>query len=94
MLDLSTVYKVYTGKANRCCCGCSGKYKIASQHRAFADQDRGYEHDDSDVNDVAVRRVVGRILASANPEDEGGHVYAVVGKTMYVAYYNKDLTAA
>lgn len=25
-LDLSQVSRVYSGKANHCCCGCSGKY--------------------------------------------------------------------
>ena len=26
MIDLSKVTKVYSGKAGKCCCGCSGKY--------------------------------------------------------------------
>ena len=87
MLDVSKVFKVYNGKLNRCCCGCSGKYHIASAHKEFADQDRGYAYDDGDVNDVTVRKVVGKILSAKNPIDEGGHVYATVGKRMYIAYY-------
>ena len=87
MLDLSKVYKVYNGQAGRCACGCSGKYHVASAHRQFADQDRGYPYNDSDVNDVTVRKVVGKILSANNPIDEGGHVYAIVGKRMYVAFY-------
>jgi len=85
MLDLSRVYKVYNGRANRCCCGCSGKYATASALKAFADQDRGYVIDD--VNDETVRKVVGKILASAKPVDEGDHVHATVGKRLLVAYY-------
>lgn len=85
MLDLSRVFKVYNGRANRCCCGCSGKYATASVHKAYADKDRGYEVDD--VNDVAVRKVVGKILSAANPKDEGDHVHATVGKRLLVAYY-------
>ena len=84
MLDLSRVFKVYNGRANRCCCGCSGKY-AASALKAFADQDRGYVVDD--VNDETVRKIVGKILASANPKDEGDHVHATVGKRLLVAYY-------
>jgi len=84
MLDISKVYKVYSGRAGMCCCGCSGKYATATAHKEFADQDRGYVVDD--VNDVTVRKVVGKILSADRPVDEGPHVYAVVGKRMYVAY--------
>jgi hypothetical protein len=86
MLDLSRVFKVYNGRANSCCCGCSGKYATASAFKAFADQDRGYVVDD--VNDETVRKIVGKILSAANPKDEGGHVHATVGKRLYVAFYN------
>ena len=86
MLDLSKVFKVYSGKANHCACGCSGKYKVASVHKDFADKDRGYSYDGSDIDDTEVRKIVGKILASDNPVDNGDHVYAVVGKRMYVAF--------
>jgi hypothetical protein len=85
MLDLSRVYKVYNGRANSCCCGCSGKYATASALKAFADQDRGYAVDD--VNDETVRKIVGKILSANNPRDEGDHVHATVGQRLYVAYY-------
>jgi hypothetical protein len=85
MIDLNKVYKVYNGRAGLCACGCSGKYTTASQHKEFADKARGYETDD--VNDVTVRKIVGKILSAENPEDSGmGFVYAIVGKRMYVAY--------
>ena len=86
MLDLSRVFKVYNGRANSCCCGCSGKYATASALKAFADQDRGYVVDD--VNDETVRKIVGKILSAADPKDGGDHVYATVGKRLYIAYYN------
>ena len=87
MLDLSRVFKVYNGRANRCCCGCSGKYTVAGAHKAYADQDSGYPYDDSDVNDEIVRKIVGKILSAAEPVDEGGQVYATVGKRLLIAYY-------
>ena len=85
MLDLSRVFKVYNGRVNSCCCGCSGKYATASVHKAYADQDRGYAVDD--VNDETVRKIVGKILSAANPKDVGDHVHATVGKRLLVAYY-------
>ena len=85
MLDLSRVFKVYNGRANACCCGCSGKYATASALKAFADRDRGYEVDD--VNDETVRKIVGKILSAADPKDGGDHVYATVGKRLLIAYY-------
>jgi len=86
MLDLSKVYKVYNGRVNSCCCGCSGKYATASVHKAYADQNRGYSVDD--VNDETVRKILGKILSAANPKDEGDHVHATVGKRLYIAFYN------
>jgi hypothetical protein len=85
MLDLSRVFKVYNGRANTCCCGCSGKYATASALKAHADQDRGYVVDD--VNDETVRKIVGKILSAANPRDEGDHVHATVGKRLLIAFY-------
>ena len=86
MIDLSKVFKVYNGKANACACGCSGKYKVARALNSVADKDRGYSHDESDIDDTQVRKIVGKILSSENPIDNGDHVYAVVGKRMYVAF--------
>ena len=86
MLDLSRVFKVYNGRVNSFCCGCSGKYATASAFKAFADKDRGYVVDD--VNDETVRKIVGKILSAADPKDGGDHVYATVGKRLYIAYYN------
>ena len=86
MLDLSRVYKVYNGRVNSCCCGCSGKYATASAHKEFADKNRGYAVDD--VNDETVRKIVGKILSADKPVVEGDHVYATVGKRLYIAYYN------
>ena len=86
MLDLSRVFKVYNGRVNSCCCGCSGKYATASAHKAYADQNRGYAVDD--VNDETVRKIVGKILSAADPRDEGDHVHATVGKRLLIAFYN------
>jgi len=88
---LSAVYKVYSGRAGQCGCGCSGRYRVASQHRDYAGQERGYAYDSSDVSDDAVRRTVGKILAAATMEDSGSYIHAQVGGRVYVAYYDPKL---
>ena len=88
MLNLvNNVFKVYNGKINSCCCGCSGKYNIASAYREYAEQDRGHPYTEQEVNDSIVRKVVGKILASETPQKGDGYFYTTVGKRMYVAYY-------
>lgn len=60
-INLDTVASVYSGKAGRCCCGCSGKHTYASAHREWAGKNRGYAVDDDDVNDVVVKRLVNKL---------------------------------
>jgi hypothetical protein len=64
---------------------------VASQHRDYAGQERGYAYDDSHVSDEEVRRTVGRILAAATMEDTGSYIHAQVGGRVYVAYYDPKL---
>jgi len=33
-IKIETVASVYSGKAGRCCCGCSGNHRYASAHAA------------------------------------------------------------
>ena len=83
------VYKVYSGKAHHCACGCSGIYRIASAHREFADKDRGYPYEDCDVNDQFVAKVVGIIKNNSSQVRvfSGGSAIAVdVHDRTYVAY--------
>lgn len=89
MFDLHKVFKVYSGKAGSCMCGCSGKYKISSALREEANRDRGYDHNDQDVSDVTVRRTVGKILSAAKPVFESNYVYTVIGNRIHVAYFTK-----
>ena len=89
MFDLRKVYKVYSGRAGFCMCGCAGKYKVSTALREEANRDRGYDYSDDDVSDVTVRRTVGKILSAADPVFEGNHVYAVIGKRIHVAYFTE-----
>lgn len=60
MPDFETVFQAYTGKAG-CMCGCNGKYSVASKHRKFASEDRGYAHDDEDISDRSVKIIYNKI---------------------------------
>jgi hypothetical protein len=84
MLEVNNVYQVYNGKANKCCCGCSGKYTTATQHKEFADKERGYVVDDA--NDETVRKIVNKILNSENTVKEGSYFYTIIGQRLYIAY--------
>ena len=81
------VMSVYSGKAHRCCCGCSGNHRYAAAHRNVASKHRGYTVEDKEVNDVQVRRVL-RILQknAGTAHGGGGHFAVVIGERLYVVY--------
>ncbi len=58
-VTIEQVMSVYSGKAGRCYCGCSGNHRYASKHVAAASKDRGYAVDADEVNDRQVKRVLG-----------------------------------
>lgn len=85
------VMQVYSGKPG-CMCGCKGKYSVNPAHRAAADKDRGYPHDDEDMKPGQVTRVL-RLL-QADPRaayDADGYVHVPnavrnPGERVLVAY--------
>jgi len=66
-ITVDQVVSVYSGKANKCACGCSGTYRYASAYRDQGIQLRGYAIDADEVNDRQVAKVVG--LLNANIQD-------------------------
>lgn len=80
-LDISKVEKVYSGKNNRCCCGCSGNYYYNSQHARD-------QHDRELVNDNMCRKVLKIVLAN-DPEfpDEASFRSCVIGNRLYIVYW-------
>lgn len=86
MLQVKDVMKVYTGKAGACMCGCAGKYRVASQHRAAADTARGYAYGDEDVSDRAVAMAVRRLNANPKTVIEDGIAWVDEGARTVVAY--------
>tara|TARA_R110000824_G_scaffold193824_8_gene376247 strand:- start:1069 stop:1338 length:270 start_codon:yes stop_codon:yes gene_type:complete len=52
---------VYSGQVGKCCCGCAGNSRYASEHREEAGSRRGYEIDDDEISDRSVSLIVGKI---------------------------------
>jgi len=65
-ISVKDVMSVYSGKPERCCCGCAGNHRYASAHRNTASRHRGYKVRDNEVNDKQVKRVLN--LVKANPD--------------------------
>jgi hypothetical protein len=87
---LSNVAKVYRGRSGKCCCGCSGKYRFAKAHLAWAATNRGYEVDDNEVNDSYVKKIW-KIIADPAHHDliECTDSYMAYddGTTLFIAYF-------
>jgi len=62
---LADVIQVYSGRANACCCGCSGKHTVASAHRAEAARRCGYAVADEDVSDRTVKLIYNKVAKAA-----------------------------
>lgn len=88
-IELSKVSSVYSGKAGKCCCGCSGTHSYASKHRGEAGNRRGYPVAADEIDDAEIQRVVALMNSPRNEgnlENGGDYVSLVVGKRLYVAY--------
>ena len=86
-LTPADVMSVYSGKAGHCCCGCSGKHRYSSQHRAAGSKHRGYTVDDDEVNDVQVRKVLGVVQKNVDAADYGKNLFTVeLNERVYIAY--------
>jgi hypothetical protein len=58
-IDIKNVMSSYSGK-DGCMCGCKGKYSYSTLNRDIASKDRGYVVSDSDISDIAVKRMVNK----------------------------------
>lgn len=74
---------MYSGKANRCMCGCSGKWTVTENVAA--------NHPDiCAVSNRSVRIIVNKILRSGNIKtDFPGKIYAEVDGRIYLAQFEE-----
>lgn len=80
------VMTVYSGRNRACCCGCSGTYRTHSAHRSAADAYRGYPHDDEEIDDSEVARVLAVFKRNMlSVEDVTvGHYSLAAGRRLYM----------
>jgi len=61
------VYKVYSGRAGTCMCGCAGKYSYTAE--GAVKHNPGYQ---PEVNERSVKIITGKLLRNSNTEREDG----------------------
>ena len=83
-MELNGVYKVYSGKANRCMCGCAGKYSYTAE--GAVKHNPGYE---PNVNERSVKIIAGKVLRSSNKVVEDGLAFVEENGRILVAYFSK-----
>jgi len=84
-VDISTITKVYSGKAGRCMCGCAGKYSYTA--RGAVENSPGYDVSDS-VNERSVKLIAGKVLRNSNVDltDPGYAVLEQNGRVLVVFF--------
>jgi len=92
VLNLKTddIFSVYSGKAGKCCCGCSGKHYVNPLRQKEAEAGRGYAYDAGQVSRAQVTRILG--LLQADPggcEVESNYVALTIGGRIYIAYTSR-----
>jgi hypothetical protein len=84
------ILRVYSGRANYCCCGCAGSYRYNPAHRAAARRHARRRIDAKEFNAAQVKRVLGivqaRAASTAADFCAGDHARVTVGTRWYVIY--------
>lgn len=75
-------YKVYSGRANRCMCGCAGRWAYTKQ--GAVSNNPGYT---PTINEQRVKSVVETILADPNHVSEDGIIHTQQDNRVLVAYF-------
>ena len=86
-VDISTITKVYSGKANRCMCGCAGKYSYTA--KGAVEDNPGYDVSDS-VNERSVKIIAGRVLRNRNTDlSDAGYAVLEQNGRVSVVFFKK-----
>ena len=81
------VLKVYSGKAGKCMCGCSGKYTYNPELREEGGKDRGYEVTEDECNERTVKMITKKVYKSPNAVFDAGLAYVDIGARTYAIYF-------
>jgi hypothetical protein len=86
-LTPASVVSVYSGKAGKCCCGCSGSHRYNSANILLGADRRGYGVDKGEVNDSQVAKVIRLVKENAGiAEDGDGHISVERDGRLWVLY--------
>lgn len=77
------VYKVYSGRAYRCMCGCEGKYSYTSE--GAVKHNPGYE---PNVNERSVKIIAGKLLRNSNTQREDDMLILEQNDRILVAWFD------
>jgi hypothetical protein len=94
-IDITKVFEVYSGRADKCCCGCAGNYTASTEGKELSKSRKGYD-DGTTPNDRTVAQIVGRMNAAVNAgtatldriSDE--QVCVEVGNRLYMAFLKPE----
>jgi hypothetical protein len=93
-LTPSDLLKAYSGKANKCACGCAGKYYYRAATQEAGSKDRGYAVGADEVSDAQVTRVLRMVQANeAEAQLTDEYAEATVGSRVYVVYFLAGVSA-
>lgn len=83
------VLSTYNGKANSCCCGCSGKHSYPTDPilRTLAGMNRGYSIDDDECSDRSMKLTINKLNKNRTEVEDGGSYWCYETPTrVYIAY--------
>lgn len=89
-LQFDDVMSVYSGKAHKCCCGCSGKHTYSSQYRDVVSKQRGYEIDDDEVSDRTVKLIMSKINRYVVEDPASFKIFLPTESSLGSGYYHFD----
>lgn len=69
-IDQALVECVYSGR-HGCACGCKGNYRYPERHRDNGQQIRGYDIDAEEINERQIARIIHKVEAIANGDEDG-----------------------
>ena len=82
---MENVYKVYSGVAGKCMCGCAGKYSYTA--RGAVEQSPGYDVSDA-VNERSVKIITGKLLRNPNTTRDEGTMVLLQNGRILVAWFD------
>lgn len=86
---MKPIASVYSGINGKCCCGCAGKHRYASEHVEWASKNRGYEVRPEEVSDRSVKLISKKVLNNPDMKNEGDHAWVVNGNRLLIVYFQK-----